>query len=95
MSTGLRRIGRYELSKRLSSGKTSELWMAFDPQSHSYVTIKVFYTSVQADSDSMLQFRQSVERVASLQHPLLCASMTCWSSPKSTQIAPRPRWSAW
>ena len=69
MSTGLRRMGRYELSKRLSSGKTSEVWVAFDPQSRGYVTIKVFYTTTQVDSDSMLQFRQSVERVASLQHP--------------------------
>ena len=88
MSTGLRRIGRYELSKRLSSGKTSELWMAFDPQSHSYVTIKVFYTSVQADSDSMLQFRQSVERVASLQHPNIVRIHDVFVFPSSDPDSP-------
>lgn len=69
MSTGLQRIGRYELSKRLLSGKASEVWIASDPQSGGYVTIKVFSTSTQADSAAMHGFRQSVERVASLQHP--------------------------
>ncbi|MBA2288243.1 MAG: serine/threonine protein kinase [Ktedonobacteraceae bacterium] len=69
MSTGLQRIGRYELSKRLRSGKANEVWIASDPQSHSYVTIRMFYTTIQADSGAMREFRQNVERVASLRHP--------------------------
>src|ERR1700730_11402907 len=69
MSTGLQRIGRYELSKRLLSDKTSEVWIAADPQSRGYVTIKVYYTTIQADSDEMRQFRRCSDRVASLQHP--------------------------
>ncbi len=69
MSTGLQRIGRYELSKRLASSKTSEVWLAFDPRSRSNVTLNVFYTTIQADSDSMLGFRQRVERIATLHHP--------------------------
>ncbi|HEY5004852.1 MAG TPA: serine/threonine-protein kinase [Ktedonobacteraceae bacterium] len=69
MSTQLKRIGRYELSKRLVSGKTSEVWIAFDPQSRDYVTLKVFYTTIKVDSDAMQQFHQYIERVASLKHP--------------------------
>ncbi len=69
MSTRLKRIGRYELSKRLISGKTSEVWIAFDPRSQDYVTLKIFYTPLKADSDAILQFRQYVEQVASLKHP--------------------------
>ena len=69
MSTQLKRIGRYELSKRLFSGKTSEAWIAFDSWSRDYVTLKVFYTTIKADSDTMQQFRQYIERVASLKHP--------------------------
>ena len=71
MSTGLRRIGRYELSKRLSSGKTSEVWMAFDPQSRGYVTIKVFYTSVRADSDSLSPVRR-LSRLRATVCPAAC-----------------------
>ena len=69
MSTQLKRIGRYKLSKRLISGKTSEVWIAFDPRSRDHVTLKVFYTPLKVDSDAMLQFRQYIERVASLKHP--------------------------
>jgi serine/threonine protein kinase len=69
MSTQLKRIGRYELSKRLVSGKTNEVWIAFDPRSRDYVTLKVFYTSLKVDSEAMLQFQQYIERVASLKHP--------------------------
>ncbi len=69
MSTPLKRIGRYELSKRLVSDKTSEVWIAFDPRSRDYVTLKVFYTTIKADSDAMLQFRQYVGLVASIKHP--------------------------
>src|ERR1700730_10238581 len=69
MSTGLRHIGRYELSKRLVSNKMSEVWLASDPRSHGYVTIKVFHTDMQADSASMLEFRKRIERITSLHHP--------------------------
>jgi len=33
------------------------------------VTLKVFYTALQADSEAMMQFRQRAEQVAALQHP--------------------------
>jgi len=45
-----------------------ELWIGYDPQSNSYAVIKVFYTTLQADSDTMLQFRQHAEQVAALRH---------------------------
>lgn len=69
MSTGLQRIGRYELSRRLHSEKTAEVWIAFDPQAHDYVTVRVYTTTLPADSDALREFRLSVERVASLRHP--------------------------
>lgn len=69
IGAGQQRIGKYELHKRLVTSKMRELWIGFDPQSGSYVTMKVLYTTLQADSEAMLQFRQQAERVAALQHP--------------------------
>lgn len=69
MNTGLRRIGQYELSRRLISGKMGEVWLAYDPQTRGYVTIKMFYTELEAHSQAILEFCRRVERVASLQHP--------------------------
>lgn len=69
MSTGLGRIGRYELSRRLQIGKASETWAALDPQTRGHVTIRVYQTTFAADSDALREFRRSVERVASLRHP--------------------------
>ena len=69
IGAGQQRIGKYTLYKRLTSSKMGETWMGYDPQSSSYVIIKVFYTSLRADSDAMLQFRLQAEQVAALQHP--------------------------
>lgn len=69
IGAGQRRIGKYEFYKRLVTSKMSELWIGYDPQARSYVMIKLFYTTLQADSDAMLQFRQQAEQVAALQHP--------------------------
>jgi serine/threonine protein kinase len=69
IGAGQQRIGKYTLYKRLVSSKMGEAWIGYDPQSSSYVIIKIFYTGLQADSDEMLQFRQQTEQVAALQHP--------------------------
>ena len=69
IGAGQQRIGKYTCYKRLTSSKMGETWMGYDPQSSSYVIIKVFYTSLRADSDAMLQFRLQAEQVAALQHP--------------------------
>src|SRR5581483_3390895 len=69
IGSGQRRIGKYELYKRMAINKTEEIWIGRDPQSRSYAIVKVFYTTLHADSDAMLQFRQQVEQVAALHHP--------------------------
>ncbi len=69
IGSGQRRIGQYELCKHLASGKTSELWIGRDPQSGQYVVVKVCYTTLKANSEEMLQFRQQAELVAALHHP--------------------------
>ena len=69
IGSGQQRIGKYELYKHVATGKTSELWIGRDPQSRNYAIIKVFYTTLQANSEEMLQFRQQAEQVAALHHP--------------------------
>ncbi|HEY6543216.1 MAG TPA: serine/threonine-protein kinase [Ktedonobacteraceae bacterium] len=69
IGSGQRRIGHYELYKHIASGKTSELWIGRDPRSSNYVIVKVCYTTLKADSEEMLQFRQQAELVAALHHP--------------------------
>lgn len=69
IGSGQRRIGKYELYKRMANNKMEEIWIGRDPQSRSYAIIKVFYTTLHTDSDAMLQFRQQVEQVADLHHP--------------------------
>ena len=69
IGSGQRRIGKYELYKHIATGKMSELWIGRDPQSGNYAIVKVFYTTLKADSVTMLQFRQQVEQVAALHHP--------------------------
>lgn len=69
IGSGQQRIGKYELYKRMATNKMGELWVGRDSQSKSYAVIKVFYTTLHADSDSMLRFRQQAEQVAALHHP--------------------------
>jgi serine/threonine protein kinase len=69
IGTGQRRIGKYELYRRIAASKMGELWIGLDPQSRSYAIIKVFFTSLQANSDTMLQFRHHAEKIAALHHP--------------------------
>jgi eukaryotic-like serine/threonine-protein kinase len=69
IGSGQRRIGKYEPYKQIATNKMSELWIGRDPQSRNYAIVKVFYTTLQADSVTMLQFRQQAEQVAALHHP--------------------------
>jgi eukaryotic-like serine/threonine-protein kinase len=69
IGSGQRRIGKYELYKHIATNKMSELWIGRDPQSRNYAIVKVFYTTLQANSEAMLQFRQQAEGVAALHHP--------------------------
>ncbi len=69
MSVELRRVGKYELQKRLVRSNASEFWRAFDPQEQHYVTIKFSYTNQQVDSGFMTRFVQEAEKVAALHHP--------------------------
>lgn len=69
MSTGPRRIGKYELQQRLGIGGMAEVWKAFDPQLHRYVAIKFIRGDLQMDPDFMKRFEREARAVASLHHP--------------------------
>ena len=69
IGTGQRRIGKYELYRRIAASKMGELWIGLDPQSRSYTIIKIFFTALRADSEAMLQFRHHAEQIAALHHP--------------------------
>ena len=69
ISAGPRRLGKYEFHKHLANSKWGELWIGYDLQARSYVAIKVFYTTLSADSDLLAQLRQQAELIEALQLP--------------------------
>lgn len=88
MSTQVQRIGKYELYKRLASSKTGEVWIAYESQTRNYVTLKIFYTALQADSAEMLQFRQQAARVAALRHPNIAHLLDLYIFPARNPAGP-------
>lgn len=77
MSVELHRIGKYELQKRLSRSSLSEVWRALDPQTQSYVAIKLIYTNQPADSELMARVVREAEKIASLYHPNIVQIYDC------------------
>ncbi len=69
MSTGPRRIGKYELQELLGRGGMAEVWKAFDAQLERYVAIKLLHADLQSDPDFMMRFEREAQAVASLHHP--------------------------
>jgi serine/threonine protein kinase len=69
VSTGPRRIGKYELQERLGLGGMAEVWKAFDPQLHRFVAIKFIRADLRNDSDFMKRFEREARAIASLHHP--------------------------
>jgi serine/threonine protein kinase len=69
MSTGLRRLGKYELQKRLAHGGMGEVWKAHDTQLDRYVAIKLLRTDVQDNPEFATRFEQEARFIAALRHP--------------------------
>lgn len=68
MSTGPRRIGKYELQERLGRGGMGEVWRAFDTQLQRHVAIKLLHTDLQNDASFVNRFQREAQVIASLHH---------------------------
>ena len=69
MSTSPRRLGKYELEKRLGQGGMAEVWKAFDTELHRYVAIKMLHANFQSDPGFRGRFQREAQVIASLHHP--------------------------
>ena len=69
MSTGSRRLGRYELQKRLGRGGMAEVWKALDTQLQRYVAIKVLHPNLRSDPNFSARFKREAQLIAALHHP--------------------------
>jgi serine/threonine protein kinase len=69
MSTGPRRLGRYELQERLGRGGMAEVWKSMDIQLQRYVAIKFLHVDLRADPNFMTRFVREAQAIASLRHP--------------------------
>ena len=69
MSSELRRLGKYELQKRLAHGGMGEVWKALDTQLQRYVAIKLLRADWQYDPDFVSRFTREAQFIASLHHP--------------------------
>src|SRR5690349_8332173 len=69
MSTEPRRLGKYELEKRLAHGGMGEVWKAHDTQLNRYIAIKLLRTEVQDNPEFATRFEQEARFIAALRHP--------------------------
>src|SRR5436853_416615 len=69
MSTDLRRLGKYELQRRLGRGGMAEVWKALDTQLQRYVAIKLLHADLRTDPDFRTRFAREAQVLASLHHP--------------------------
>jgi serine/threonine protein kinase/ABC-type branched-subunit amino acid transport system substrate-binding protein len=69
MSTGPKRIGKYELQERLGRGGMGEVWKALDTQLQRHVAIKLIRAELQSDPHFIMRFQREAQVVASLHHP--------------------------
>ena len=69
MSTEPKRIGKYELQKRLGRGGQGEVWKALDTQLRRHVAIKLFRAELQSDSRFAMRFQHRAQMLAPLHHP--------------------------
>src|SRR5437763_16434857 len=69
MSTGPKRIGKYELQERLGRGGMGEVWKALDTQLQRHVAVKLIRAELQSDPHFIMRFQREAQVVASLRHP--------------------------
>src|SRR2546426_1391866 len=68
MSTGPRRLGKYELRESLGRGGMAEVLKAFDTHLQRFVAIKILHADLQNDPDFMKRFEREARVVASMHH---------------------------
>jgi serine/threonine protein kinase len=64
-----RRLGKYELQKRLGHGGMGEVWKALDTHLQRNVAIKVLLEDWQVDQEFVARFTREARFIASLHHP--------------------------
>jgi serine/threonine protein kinase len=64
-----RRLGKYELQKRLGHGGMGEVWKALDTHLQRNVAIKVLHEDWQVDQEFVTRFTREAQFIASLHHP--------------------------
>ncbi len=69
MSTGPRRLGKYELQEQLGHGGMAEVWKALDTQLQRYVAIKLLHANLKEDPHFIARFEREAQLIASLHHP--------------------------
>ncbi len=60
---------RYELVERLASGRTTEVYLAWDRIENKELAVKVLYPQLASDPDFNAAFRSSARRALRLEHP--------------------------
>ena len=67
-----RRLGRYEIVRRLGGGAMGTVYLARDPRLHREVALKVPTDAVAADPALRARFLREARAAATLHHPNLC-----------------------
>src|SRR5205807_9765429 len=68
MSTGPRRLGKYELRELVGRGGMAEVWKAFDTHLQRLVTLKLLQADLHNDPNFLARFEREAHVVASLHH---------------------------
>lgn len=64
-----KKLGKYEISKRLGRGGMGVVWKAVDPDLHRTVAIKVLSPELAHSSVARRRFRREAQAVAAISHP--------------------------
>jgi eukaryotic-like serine/threonine-protein kinase len=67
-----KRLGRYEIRKKIGEGGMGEVYLAEDTRLHRKVAVKILPAEVAANQDRMRRFEQEATAAAALNHPNIC-----------------------
>src|SRR5258708_27007140 len=69
MKTELPSLGQYKLQQRLGGNGISEVWKAYDSNQRRAVIVKFYHADPSNDADTLQQYLNNIDRIASLHHP--------------------------